>query len=87
MGRAGRADCAGVSEDEFAQKTVELANKIEKETSTLSTKIEETKNVLLETADILFDRKFYRTTGIIIGAIPMLYGAVSSLQNSTWAAT
>lgn len=44
---------------------------------------EETKNILLDTADILFDRKFYRTTGIIIGAIPILYGAVSFLQNST----
>lgn len=73
----------GVMKDQFAQKTAELASKIEKETSTLSTKIEETKNTLLDTADILFDRKFYRATGIIIGAIPILYGAVSFLQNST----
>jgi deoxycytidine triphosphate deaminase len=72
-----------VMKDDFAQKTSELSSKIEKETSTLSTKIDETKNTLLNSADILFDRKFYRTTGIIIGAIPVLYGMVSFLQKSS----
>lgn len=69
--------------DEFAQKTSELSTKIEKETNTLSTKIDVTKNSLLESADILFDRKFFRTTGIIIGAIPVLYGAIAFLQNTS----
>ena len=69
--------------EEFAQKTSELSGKIEKETSTLSTKIEDTKNKLLDSADILFDRKFFRTTGIIIGAIPLLYGAVVFLQKTS----
>lgn len=73
-----------VMKEEFAQKTSELSNKIEKETSTLSTKIDDTKNNLLESADILFDRKFYRTTGIIVGAIPVLYGLVSFLQKTSW---
>lgn len=72
-----------VMKDEFAQKTLELANKIEKETSTLSAKIDETKTNLLDSTDILFDRKFYRTTGIIVGAIPVLYGAASFLQKSS----
>jgi len=72
-----------VMKDEFAQKTSELSGKIEKETSTLSTKIDETKNTLIESADILFDRKFFRTTGIIIGAIPILYGAVALLQKTS----
>ncbi|SRR5258708_1442749 len=71
-----------VMKDEFAQKTTELSGKIEKETSTLATKIEDTKNKLLESADILFDRKFFRTTGIIIGAIPVLYGAVAFLERT-----
>lgn len=72
-----------VMKDEFTQKTSELSGKIEKETNTLSTKIDETKNTLLESADILFDRKFFRTTGIIIGAIPILYGAVAFLQKTS----
>lgn len=64
-----------VMKDEFTQKASELSTKIEKETNTLSTKIDDTKNNLLESADILFDRKFYRTTGIIVGALPVLYGS------------
>lgn len=71
-----------VMKDEFSQKTSELSGKIEKETNTLATKIEDTKNNLLESADILFDRKFIRTTGIIIGAIPVLYGAVAFLEKT-----
>ena len=72
-----------VMKEEFAQKTTELSGKIEKETTTLSTKIDDTKDRLLESADILFDRKFFRTTGIIIGAIPILYGAVAFLQKTS----
>lgn len=73
-----------VMKEEFAQKTSELSSKIEKETGTLSTKIDETKSNLLESADILFDRKFYRTTGIIVGAIPVLYGVASYLEKTSW---
>lgn len=72
-----------VMKEEFAQKTSELTTKIEKETNTLSTKIDDTKTNLLESADILFDRKFYRTTGIIVGAIPVLYGLIAFLQKSS----
>ena len=72
-----------VMKDEFVQKTSELSGKIERETNTLSTKIDETKNTLLERADILFDRKFFRTTGIIVGTIPILYGAVVFLQKTS----
>jgi deoxycytidine triphosphate deaminase len=70
-----------VMKEEFTQRTAELANKIEKETTTLSTKIEDAKNTLLDRADILFDRKFFRSTGIVIGAIPVLYGVVSFLRS------
>lgn len=69
--------------DEFTQKASELSTKIEKETNTLSTKIDDTKNNLLESADILFDRKFYRITGIIVGALPVLYGVVAFLQKTS----
>jgi deoxycytidine triphosphate deaminase len=73
-----------VMKEEFTQKTAELSSKIEKETSTLSTKIDDTKNTLLENAGNLFDRKFYRITGIIIGAIPVLYAAGSFVEKSSW---
>lgn len=72
-----------VMKDEFTQRASELSTKIEKETNTLSTKIDDTKNNLLESADILFDRKFYRTTGIIVGALPVLYGVVAFLQKTS----
>src|SRR5712691_436967 len=72
-----------VMKEEFAQKTSELSTKIEKETTTLSAKIDDTKKNLLDSADILFDRKFFRTTGIIVGAIPVLYGAVVFLQKAS----
>lgn len=72
-----------VMKEDFAQKAAELSNKIEKETTTLSTKIEDTKNNILQSADVIFDKKFYRTTGIIVGAIPVLHGVVSFLQGSS----
>jgi deoxycytidine triphosphate deaminase len=72
-----------VMKEEFAQKTAELSGKIEKETTTLSTKIEDTKNNLLDSANVLFDRKFFRTTGVIVGSIPILYGAVLFLQKAS----
>jgi deoxycytidine triphosphate deaminase len=71
-----------VMKDEFTQKTSELSKKIETETHTLSTKIDDTKNNLLANAEILFDRKFLRTTGMIVGAFPVLYGAVAFLERS-----
>jgi deoxycytidine triphosphate deaminase len=70
--------------DEFTKKTAELSAKIERETGTLSEKIDDTKKTLIERVDILFDRKFYRIAGAIIGAIPLLYGAYSLIERSSW---
>jgi len=69
--------------DEFQQRTSELASKIKSETNTLSTKIEETGSSILEKVETLFDRKFLKIGGVIIGAIPLMYGGVTYLQGTT----
>lgn len=69
--------------DEFQQRTSELAAKIESETNTLSSQIEETRSSVLEKVESLFDRKFLRIGGVIIGAIPLMYGGVTYLQGTT----
>ena len=58
--------------DEFNTKTKELSGKIESETKSL-----------LDRVDILFDRKFYKIGGVVIGAIPIMYGAVTYLQSTS----
>ena len=68
--------------DEFQRRTEEVSQKIQTETQTLSTKLEDTRKSLLETVESLFDRKFLRVAGIIIGAIPVMYGGVSFLQDT-----
>lgn len=66
--------------DQFETRTKELGGKIEEETRALSEKIEESRKNLLEKVEALFDRKFLRILGIIIGAIPVMYGGVTYLQ-------
>ena len=68
--------------DEFQRRTDEVSQKIQTESQTLSTKLEDTRKSLLETVESLFDRKFLRVAGIIIGAIPVMYGGVSFLQGT-----
>lgn len=69
--------------DEFQKRTSELASKIELETSTLSSRIEETHKSVLEKVETLFDKKFSKVIGVIIGAIPILYGGVTFLEGTT----
>lgn len=68
--------------DEFDRRTTELSQKIESETTTLSKKIEETPDSVLEKVESLFDRKFSVIAGVIIGAIPLVYGGVNYLQGT-----
>jgi len=69
--------------DEFHRLTSELSDKMESETSTLSKKIEESHVTILEKVEALFDRKFLRVVGVIVGAIPIVYGGVTYLQGTT----
>lgn len=66
--------------DQFESRTKELGGKIEEETRALSGKLEESRENLLEKVEILFDRKFFRIIGIIIGAISVMYGSLRFLQ-------
>ncbi len=58
--------------DEFQRRTNELSDKIQTETSTLTAKIEEGRKNVLERVEALFDRKFLRIVGTIVGAIPVM---------------
>jgi hypothetical protein len=60
---------------EFATKADLAATKSE-----LVAKIDELKVSLMEYTDITFDRKFFRATGIMIGAGSALYAAVSHME-------
>jgi hypothetical protein len=66
--------------DQFERTTSELSGKIEAETRTLSEKVDESRKSILEKVEILFDRKFLRVVGVVIGAIPVMYGGVMFLQ-------
>jgi len=68
--------------DEFNQRTSDLSEKIATETTTLSKKIEENRDRVLEKVEVLFDRKFLKIIGIIIGALPILYGGINYLQGA-----
>jgi deoxycytidine triphosphate deaminase len=66
--------------DQFESRAKELGGKIEEETRALSDKLVESRENLLEKVEILFDRKFFRIIGIIIGAISVMYGGLRFLQ-------
>ena len=68
--------------DEFSKRTNELSTKIQAETSNLAGKLEEDRKNILERVEALFDRKFLRLVGIIVGAIPIMYGGVTFLQRT-----
>jgi len=66
--------------EQFETRTKELGGKIQEETRALSNKIEESGKSILEKVEMLFDRKFMRIVGIIIGSIPVLFGGLTFLQ-------
>lgn len=68
--------------DEFSKRTNELSTKIQTETSTLSGKLEEDRKNTIDKVEILFDRKFLRIVGIIVGAIPIMYGGLNFLKGT-----
>ena len=69
--------------EQFEQRTNELSGKIEAETRTLSEKVEESRKSILEKVEALFDKKFLRVVGVVVGAIPIMYGGVTILQGTS----
>jgi deoxycytidine triphosphate deaminase len=69
--------------DEFQRQSTDLTTKIQTETSTLSNKLEETRRTLLERVEAIFERKFLRIAGTIVGALSVLYGGLTYLQSTS----
>ncbi|MCX5865999.1 MAG: hypothetical protein NT009_00765 [Proteobacteria bacterium] len=69
--------------DQFKKQTDELSEKIMAETKTLSEKLNELRQNILERAEAIFSKKFYWVIGIIIGALSVLYGGISYLEKWT----
>lgn len=57
-----------------------LTEKIENETKAISERIEELREALIEKVEIIFERKFNRIVGTIIGAIGLLFAGITFLQ-------
>lgn len=68
--------------DQFERRTNELSGKIEEETKTLADKLEEARRSLVEKMETLFDRKFLRVIGVVVGAIPIMYAGVTYLEGT-----
>lgn len=69
--------------DGFNTTTDTLSDTIATETKRLSEKLEDTRTSLLDTVESLFERKFMRIAGGIVGALTMMYGGVTYLQGTT----
>jgi deoxycytidine triphosphate deaminase len=66
--------------EQFETRTAELSRKIDAETSTLSERLEEMRRNVLDKVESLFDQKFLKIAGVIIGAIPVMYAGLVFLQ-------
>jgi deoxycytidine triphosphate deaminase len=69
--------------DQFTQQGQQLSAKIEAESKSLMDKLKETESALLEKVRTLFNDRFAVIVGVIIGAIPIMYGGVVFLQEKT----
>ncbi|MEW6669873.1 MAG: hypothetical protein AB1512_32085 [Thermodesulfobacteriota bacterium] len=59
-----------------------LTEKIENETKALSSKIEDSNKSILERVEMLLNRKFLYIGGLVIGALSIMYGAVTYLKGT-----
>lgn len=57
-----------------------LTEKIENETKTISDRIDKLYETIIEKVELIFDRKFLRIVGVLIGAITVLYAGATFLQ-------
>ena len=71
--------------DEFHRTTDELSSTFSSETNRLSDKIEDTRQSLMGTVESLFERKFIRIAGGIVGSLTVLYGGITYLQEAAFA--
>ena len=69
--------------DDIQKKTEELSAKIEKETGTLTEKLNEFRESFLDKIEAIFTKKFGRIIGILTGAIPVMYAVISFLETKS----
>ena len=69
--------------DQFEKQTKELSGKIETETKSLFGKIEQMEKTLLEKFGDLFNQRFLKIVGVIVGAVPIMYGSLVFLKKKT----
>src|SRR5205823_678576 len=67
--------------ENFEARASDLSKKIEAETTTLADKLEHARESVLEKVEVLFDRKFLRIVGVLIGAAPVMYAGLVFLQD------
>lgn len=65
---------------QFQDRTTELKEKIEKETSTLAGKLDKTQDHILDRVELLLDRRLYTLIGSLIGIIALLYAGITFLH-------
>lgn len=70
-----------VLKDQFEKQTRDLSAKIEGETQAISTRIDEFRVSFLEKVESLFDRKFTRIVGVLIGTISIMGGVCKYLYD------
>jgi chromosome segregation ATPase len=63
----------------------ELSGRIDATRTELSEKIDATKTSLMEHTDIHYDRRFFRSTGVVIGAGAALYAGITRMQDMDFA--
>jgi deoxycytidine triphosphate deaminase len=65
---------------QFQDRTTELKEKIEKETTTLAGKLDKTQDHILDRVELLLDRRLYTLIGSLIGIIALLYAGITFLH-------
>ena len=67
--------------EQFEKQAKDLSAKIDGETEAISKRMDEWRDSLLEKVESLFDRKFMRIVGVIIGSISIMGGICKFLYD------
>lgn len=67
--------------EQFEKQAKDLSAKIDGETEVISTRMDEWRDSILEKVESLFDRKFMRIVGVLIGAISIMGGICKFLYD------
>lgn len=68
--------------DEMASITTDIYSKIDDETNTIAGKLKELEISMIDKMNYIFENKFNKIVGVLIGSFAVLYGIVSFLKRS-----